>query len=118
VSGRLHVVRGIVREQGSSFSVSEGSCHPWAIAVRGWVGSLSMSAGSVSGEGGSSSVSGRSSQSVGGLRSWAVVVHEWGSSIWCRWCGWWWFGIVVRGWWPSVHGGESSSIHGGGRRPP
>jgi hypothetical protein len=49
VSGRLHVVRGIVREQGSSFSVSEGSCHPWAIAVRGWVGSLSMSAGSVSG---------------------------------------------------------------------
>jgi hypothetical protein len=50
MGGRLHVVRGIsiVREQGLSFSISEGSCHPWTITVCGWVGSLSMSAGSVS----------------------------------------------------------------------
>jgi hypothetical protein len=100
-------VRGIVREQGSSFSVSEGSCHPWAIAVRGWVGSLSMSAGSVSGEGGSSSVSGRSSQSVGGRRSpWAVFVRgrSWFTS------GGRPYGVAGAG-----GGGLGSSFVGGGR---
>jgi hypothetical protein len=61
MGGRFHIVRGIVRECGSSFSSGE-LCHPWAITVRVWVGSLFTGAAlslSVS-VGGSSSVSGRS----------------------------------------------------------
>jgi hypothetical protein len=79
---------------GSSFSVSEGSCDPWAIAVRGWVGSSSMSVGSVSGGGwvivrerAVVAVRGRS-LFVGGRGS------RVGSSVWCRWCGWWWIMVV------------------------
>jgi hypothetical protein len=108
MGGRLHVVRGIVGERGSSFSVSGGSCYPWAIAVRGWVGSLSMTAGS------SLSMSG------------GVIVREWvvvicgrsplsmcrGSSR-CRWCRSWWIVVVCdrRSWVVAVR------TRGGARRP-
>jgi hypothetical protein len=100
---------------------------------RSWVGGVVVHERGVRERGGVGllSVSGRSSLYVGGLRSWVVVVHEWGRPYGVAGAGGggsWWFGIVVRRWLLSVQGvglvvhpwrGSSSSGSAGrGRRCP
>jgi hypothetical protein len=89
VGGCLHVVKGIVGERGLSFSVSGRSRYPWAITVRGWVGSLSMTAGS-------------SLSMSGGVIVCEQVVVVCGrsplsmcrGSSRCSWCRSWWIVVV------------------------